>query len=421
VTGGVLRVGYVLNRFPRLSQTFVLNEILELERQGIEVEVYSLLRPPPELRHPALADMAARVTYLPGLDQFAGLELGDGLQDHPQALAAMLQDRAADPLFAGLTAADGARLEVAAACLASLARARGIGHLHAHFGTNQATVALLAARLTGLHFSWTAHARDLFLSFGGIAADREMRRIKVREARFVAAVSQYNRTLLTELAPERGADIHCIYNGIDLARIQPAGAAPAGEILAVGRLVEKKGFADLIAACAHLAAAGAAFHCHIIGEGPLEAALRASIQAHGLEDRVRLLGPMTQPEVFAAMQRASMVVLPCVVADDGDRDGLPTVLIEAMAHALPVVSCPVTGVPEIVEDGITGLLGPSRDAAALAAMIGLLIADPASAAAMGRAGRRRAERLFDLSRNVERLAVLFDKAARRGQPAMRVA
>jgi len=421
VTGRTLRVGYVLNRFPRLSQTFVLNEILELERQGIEVEVYSLLRPPPELRHPALAEMAARVTYLPGLDQFAGLELGDGLDDHPQPLAAMLPERTADPLFAGLTAADGARLEVAAACLASLARARGIDHLHAHFGTNQATAALLAARLTGLKFSWTAHARDLFLSFGGIAADREMRRIKVREARFVAAVSQYNRTLLTELAPERGPDIHCIHNGIDLARIRSAGAAPGGEILAVGRLVEKKGFADLIVACSHLAAAGASFHCHIIGEGPLEGELRASIRAHGLEDRVRLLGPMTQPEVFAAMQRASMVVLPCAIADDGDRDGLPTVLIEAMAHALPVVSCPVTGVPEIVEDGITGLLSPSRNSAALAAVIGRLIADPASAATMGRAGRRRAERLFDLSRNVQRLALLFDTAARRGQPAVRVA
>lgn len=421
MNGVPLRIGYVLNRFPRLSQTFVLNEILELERQGVEVEVFSLLRPPPELRQPALGAMAARVTYLPGLDQAAGLQLGDGLGDCPQPLGAMLSSPPLDLLFAGLAATDAARIEIAAASLAILTRARGIGHLHAHFGTDQTTVALLAARLTSIGFSWTAHARDLFLTFGGTAPDREMRRIKIREARFVAAVSEYNRVLLSRLAPESDADIHCIHNGIDLARIRPSGVAPPGEILAVGRLVEKKGFADLIDACAQLAAEGVDFRCHIIGEGPLETSLRSAIGAQRLEDRVHLLGALTQPEVFATMGRASIVVLPCAIANNGDRDGLPTVLIEAMAHGLPVVSCPITGVPEIVEEGVTGLLVPSHNSAALAAAMGQLIAEPARAAAMGRAGRSRAERLFDLGRNVSRLIRLFDHAARGRQPAVKVA
>ncbi len=414
MSGSPLRVGYVLNRFPRLTQTFVLNEILELERQGIEVEVFSLLRPPPELRHPALDDLAARVTYLPGLDQAAGLLFGEGLEDRPRPVLSELGgapvDAAGDPLFAGASAATVARLEIAAASLSLLARARGIRHLHAHFGTDQTTAALLAARLGGCGFSWTAHARDLFLSFGGGAADREMRRTKLREARFVVAVSEYNRRLLADLAPEHAAKIHCIRNGIDLSRIRPADAVPPREILAVGRLVEKKGFADLVDACARLAADGADFRCHIVGEGPLEAALRARIRACGLEDRVRLIGARPQPEVFLAMRRAGMLVLPCAVAGNGDRDGLPTVLIEAMAHGLPVVSCPVTGVPEIVEDGVTGLLAPSRDPGALARAMGRLIADPAGAAAMGRAGRLRAERLFDLGHNVARLAAHFEGA-----------
>jgi colanic acid/amylovoran biosynthesis glycosyltransferase len=421
MTAGPLRIGYVLNRFPRLSQTFVLNEILELERQGLQVEIFSVLRPPQELRHPMLDSLAAPVTYLPAPDQLENLLIGKGLDDHRQPVADLPEHGASDALFAGLTASQAARLEIAAASLAILIRARRIDHLHAHFGTNQTTVALLAARLTGTGFSWTAHARDLFLSFGGVAADREMRRIKIREARFVAAVSEYNRALLAGLAPERKSDIHCIHNGIDLGCIRPAAAAPPGEILGVGRLVEKKGFGDLIEACAQLVAAGTDVRCRIIGEGPLEATLRAKIRAHGINRQVRLLGPMTQPEVFAAMQRASMVVLPCAVADDGDRDGLPTVLIEAMAHALPVVSCPVTGVPEIIEDGVTGLLTPSRNPAALATAMGQLIAAPADAAAMGRAGRRRAERMFDITRNVGQLAVMFDSAVRARQPSVQVA
>ena len=421
MSGRRLRIGYVLNRFPRLSQTFVLNEILELQRQGFEVEIFSLLRPPPELRHPALEELTAPVTYLPGLDETAGLLLGRGLEDRPQPLGGSLGSAPADPLFAGLDAIDAARLQIAAASLAILASARAIGHLHAHFGTDQTTVALLAARLTGLGFSWTAHARDLFLSFGGAAADREMRRTKVREARFVVAVSEYNRTLLAGLAPDCAGRIHCIHNGIDLAAIRPAAPGPAREILAVGRLVEKKGFADLIDACAVLATEGVDFRCRIVGDGPLEAELRARIRARGLEDRVLIAGAMPQPGVFAAMRSAGLLVLPCVVDGKGDRDGLPTVLIEAMAHGLPVVSCPVTGVPEIIEDGVTGLLAPSRDPVALAAAIGALINDPERAAAMGQTGRRRAESQFDLARNVGRIAGLFESVARRDQPAMRVA
>ena len=408
-----LRVGYVLNRFPRLSQTFVLNEIRELERQGVEVEVFSLLRPPRELRQPVLDILRSPVTYLPGVEALDALSLGDGLEDRPRSLAASVTENAsAEPLFSGTAPVDQARLQIAAATLSHLARARGIDHLHAHFGTDQTTVALLAARLSGLGFSWTAHARDLFLTFGTAASDARMRRIKIAEARFVAAVSAYNRDTLASIAPEHAPRIHHLPNGIDLEAIRPGSGANPSRILAVGRLIEKKGFADLIDAAARLAADGLDFRCSIIGEGPLEEALAARIRTHGLEGRVVLEGPATHPEVLAAMARAGQFVLPCKVAANGDRDGLPTVLIEGMGHALPAVSCAVTGVPEIIEDGVTGRIVPSGDPAALALAIAGLATDPAMARGMGAAGRRRAELLFDIRRNVARLAVLFETACR---------
>lgn len=382
-----LRIGYVLKRFPRFSETFILNELLSLQAQGVRTDVFSLLVPPDEPRHARLADYAGRVTYL--ADTIA-----------PEACPAPAD---AD-LFAGQSPAAMARLIAKADRVAAEARLAGITHLHAHFASDAATVALLAARLVGGTFSMTAHARDIYHLYVDAATDAAKRRAKLRAAACTVTVSDFNAAHLRALCPEAAHRIHRVYNGIDLDLFRPAtGSRIANRIIAVGRLVEKKGFADLVTACGLLRDQGHDFTCDIVGDGPLQATLAARIEAEGLQDIVRLVGPMPQEKLADALGTAAIATLPCVVTDDGDRDGLPTVLLEAMAKALPVVTTSVTGGPEIVDHGKTGFVCPPGKPAALATALGLLLADPDRAVQMGRAGRARAESLFDLHRNVATL------------------
>lgn len=386
-----LRIGYVLKRFPRFSETFILNELLALQAQGAQVHVFSLLNPPDEPRHARLADLREPVTYL---------AKSSGLR--PSAIA---KDDAA--LFAGSDEKAIGGLHAKAAEVARLAKNAGITHLHAHFASDAATVALLAARIIGGTFSFTAHARDIYHTYVSHEADAAKRRAKLREAAFVVTVSDFNAAHLRTLCPEAAGHIHRLYNGIDLSLFTPTVSSVPGRILAVGRLVEKKGFSVLVEACAILQARGVAFDCRIIGDGPLQNELVARIEDLGLTSRVRLLGPMPQEDLADVLGTAAVAVLPCIITADGDRDGLPTVLLEAMAKALPVVTTTVTGGPEIVAQGETGFLCPPGDAMALANALQDVLAAPFRARAMGAAGRARAERLFDLSTNVATLAALF--------------
>lgn len=414
-----LTVGYVLKRFPRLSETFVLNEILELERQGHRVEVFSLLRPPTEGRHALLAEVRARVTYLPSSSNLERIKLQEGLDARSIDLASAASDgtHPEAALFNGKSALDVATLHLKATAVALLAATRGVDHLHAHFCSDATTVALLAARLAGLPFSFTAHARDIWHTYTTPEADAAMRRAKLEAAAFVVTVSEYNRRHLAELAPRAARRIHRLYNGIDLQRFAPApAAARPGRIVAVGRLIEKKGFADLIDACALLRRAGTAVDCRIIGDGPLHGELAARIAAHGLEGSVEIVGPKPQEALIGLVQEASLAVLPCIVSGSGDRDGLPTVLLEAMALGLPTITTTVAGGPEIVAHGKTGLLVEPGDPAGLAAAIRELLASPATMARMGQAARARAEALFSLRTNVATLAGLFADPSRQ-EPA----
>ncbi|MCZ8335147.1 MAG: glycosyltransferase family 4 protein [Rhodobacteraceae bacterium] len=393
-----LRIGYVVKRFPRFSETFILNELLALEALGITVEVFSLLDPPDEPRHARLADLKAWVTRLADTQVPAALpETGDAA------------------LFAGTGATAAARLIAKADHVAQAARARGLRHLHAHFASDAATVALLAARRAGLTFSMTAHARDIYHHYIDPETDAAKRRAKLRAADFTVTVSDFNLRHLQTLCPDAAERIHRVYNGIDLAAFQPTDPTRRvpGRILAIGRLVEKKGFADLIEACAKLAAGGRTVDCRIIGDGPLRAQLAGQITALGLDGQVQLMGPMPQERLAAALDEASLVTLPCIVTPDGDRDGLPTVLLEAMAKGLPVVTTTVTGGPEIVATEETGLLVPPGDPSGLAAALQRLIDDPERALRMGRRGRQRAEALFDLRNSSATLAALFLDASGR--------
>lgn len=384
------RIGYVLKVFPRVSETFVINEIRAVEALGTGVAIFSLHQAEPDVPHGVLRELRAQPSRV------------DALPAPDEAQVGRTARRLADRL--GVDAAQRPALLPRkyvrlAMQLAELADAAGVRHLHAHFASRSGHVAALAATLLGGTYSVTAHAKDLYHR----DVDPAVLRWKLARARFVITVTDYNRRFLdTVLADTRNAPpVIRLYNGVDLARF-PATPPPRDEaplVLAVGRLVEKKGFDVLVDACALLQARGVAFRCEIIGGGAEAAPLRARIAAAGLDARLALRGVLPTEAVAARLGDAALVTLPCVVGEDGNVDALPTVLLEAMACARPVVSTRLSGIPEIVDDGATGLLVPPRDAAALADALQALLADPARAAAMGRAGRARAEERFDLHRN----------------------
>jgi len=401
-----MTVGYLLKMYPRFSETFVLAELLELERQGLPLHVISLKKPDDGVFHADVARLKARVTYLPESPLLAP---GEYLAAHRELAA-----RAPRRYAAALAAAAGRRRGTAvkhfvqAGYISRLVHRLGITHVHAHFASGPAAVALHLHRLTGVSYSLTAHAKDIYLD----AVNRAALADKLRSARFVVTVSDYNRRHLERLAGP--ARLVRIYNGLDLERFAPNGARPDDPplVLAVGRLIEKKGFADLVRACALLRRDGRRLRCAIAGKGPLERELAALAERLGVGDAVELMGPMPRDGLLELYRRAAVVAAPCVVGADGNRDGLPTVLIEAMALGVPVISTRVTGIPELVEDGATGQLVPERDPEALARALDRVLADPAAAAARAVAARRRVEQAFDLRTNVAQLRALLDEAAR---------
>ena len=398
-----MRIGYVLKVFPRLSETFILNELLAHERAGLSIEIFSLRAPTEDLVHEAVARVHAPVSYLPTgrltVDDL-WTQLGEASVELPGFAGALADARGED-----------LRDVHQAVVLAREARARGVTHLHAHFATAATTVARLAARFAGLPYSFTAHAKDIFHE--SVQAD-DLRR-KLTDAAAVVTVSDFNLAHLRELAPEAAQRMHRVYNGLDLDLYSwsDPSARPA-RIIAVGRLVEKKGFGDLLEACALLAGRGRDVRCEIVGAGPLEADLRASIERLALEDRATLVGARTQAEVRGLVAGAAVFAAPCVVAEDGNRDGLPTVLIEAMALGTPCVATDVTGIPELVRDGETGLLVGQRDPAALATALDALLDGPDLRVRLAAAARGLVESEFDVDRNAAGIRELFAPAPAAG-------
>lgn len=360
------RLLYLLKRFPRLSQTFVLNELLELERQGADVGVVARAGSDEPLSHQGMGSLRARVEYLP-------LPGGD-----EETVAAVLRHAPA--------------------------------HVHAHFATWGARAAHLAGTRTGVPYSFTAHARDIY----GDHVDRAALVERIAGARFVVTVTEFNRRYLEQVMRDAGAAARIVrlYNGVDVDALAPRGVDRDPDlVVGVGRLIEKKGFADLVAAIDAVRLSRPGVRCTIVGDGPARAALEGQIVAAGLEAHVTLAGAMPAHEVAALVERAAVFALPCVVAADGDVDALPTVILEAMALGTPVVSTAISGIPEMVEHERSGLLVGERDPAELAIAIGRLLDDPAERACFGRAGREIALERFDLRRNVARLRELFADAA----------
>jgi colanic acid/amylovoran biosynthesis glycosyltransferase len=395
-------VAYVLKMFPRFSETFILNELLELERQGARLRIFSLRPPDDGVFHADVARVRAPVSYVPLVALRNAISF---VRPHARLLAARPRPYATGILRV-LTRATSVRTFARAGYIADIVRRERIRHLHAHFASAPTSVALEVSRLLGISYSFTAHAKDIFLE---TVRDDEVSE-KLADARFAVTVSDYNRRHLANVNP--AARLVRIYNGLDLERYSANGASPERPplILAVGRLIEKKGFADLVRACDLLRRDGVSFSCRIVGKGPLEAELRRHVSLLGLEGCVELSGPIPREELVRRYRAASVVVAPCVVGHDGNRDGLPTVLVEAMALGVPVVATAVTGIPELVEDGRTGVIVPERDAEALARAIARVLADPATARRLADAGRERIERDFDLGANVAELQTLLAEA-----------
>lgn len=399
-------VGYVVKRYPRLSETFIVNEILAHEAAGLSVEIFTL-RPCCDTHfQEAISRVRAPVTHLPS-DSLRSSDFWSILQQAANRVPGLWAAVSEDPLPV-------ARDVWQAAILAQHIVERGIRHLHAHFATTPATVAMLAARMTDITFSFTAHARDIY---GPEVRPGDLQR-KLAHAAAVVTVSDYNVAHLRRTYEAAAERVTRIYNGLPLDEFTyqgPENRAPI--VLAVGRLVEKKGFADLIEACALLDRAGESFHCHIIGAGPLDATLREQIARLRLESCVRLLGPLPRVEVVQHMQTAAAVAAPCVVAADGDRDGLPTVLLEAMALGTPCVSTGVTGIPEIVRHRVTGLLVPERNPRELADALRRLLRNGQLRAEIAVAARALVERSFDDRRNAAALRGHFDTVSAATAPA----
>ena len=401
-----IEVAYLLKRYPRLSETFILHEMLALEALGVRLRVYSMMDPHEPTTPPDVRRLRAPVTYLPG---FTARTMGHFATAH-LILARRNPRRYLRALRLALTRHDrlaGLRHFLRGGWLAMELERHGIQHLHAHFAHGPAATAHFAHLLTGLSFSFTGHAKDIYTTPPERIAER------IHDAQFVVTCTNHNVEYLTRLADRAELPhIHCIYHGVDLRRFQPSPRATedAPIILAVGRLVEKKGFSYLIEACGLLRARGVAFRCHIVGSGPLKAALRDQIAKLGLENAVQLLDARTQQQLVEVYRTASVVTLPCVILENGDRDGIPNVLVEAMSMGIPVISTSISGIPELITHGENGLLVPPRDPAALAEALTRTLAEADARQSMGEAAHIAVTQRFDLHRNARRLEALYAHA-----------
>ena len=399
-----MRVGYLYSRYPVISQTFCDAEMLALERRSVDLEIGSIHPPFTSFRHRHGSNLRAEICYAPSprvVQTIAQLARRDGTW--PAALVADHEARYGP----GFKAEQRARN---ALFFAEQFVRSGVAHFHVHFARNATHTALFVKAISKIGFSFTAHAQDFMLDVGSDELLREM----CREAAFVVAVSDYSRELLVQKCPDAAEKIHRIYNGIDLRKFQagpPRSPTLRPRILSIGRLIEFKGFRDLIAASAELKKRGIEFECAIIGDGPLRGELQNAIAAAGLDSIVRLPGALPQEEVVRRLADCDVFALACIVDRKGASDVLPTVILEAMATARPIVSTRLAAVPEIVRDGESGLLVAPGDVAGLANALESLLRDPQLRARLGAGGRRNVEHSFDVDKTVAQLLELLEAAA----------
>lgn len=418
------KIGVVVKTYPKLSETFVLGEVLGLEKLGLALEIFSLQRPTDAVQHDTIKRVKAPVRYL------QNHALADVLR-HQFDLFLLLaihpvQFMRAIGFLLGRAEAGRWRDLKLACTLARRVQRSSLTHLHAHFATQPVAITELAARLAGVPFSISAHAKDIYLS------DPQVLARKMANARFTVTCTDYNRRHLAALAAP-GTAVYGMYHGIDAARfaprprsahskapLKPGESARCSEqtplILAVGRLREKKGFANLIRACGLLRKTGAAFRCEIVGYGEERERLQGLIHELDLAAHVQLVGTMNHAALIERYQDAAIFAAPCQVAADGDRDGIPNVMLEAMAMQLPVIATPVSGIPEVLVDGVNGLLVAEEETHALATALQRLLQEPALRQRLGTAARQVVLQQFSNDHNLLLLRDLLLNAGPANRP-----
>lgn len=424
-------VAVILSRFPTVTETFILREIDEMERQGQPVRLVPLIHDDPPVVHEDARPWTRRALFTrllsPRIVQANLRALRRDPRAYLSAVGTLLAGTLESPDFLVRSLA----LFPKAVYLARRLESEGIRHVHAHYATHPATVAWVIASLTDLTFSVTAHAHDIFV-------DRTFLEEKLGEAAFVRVISEFNRDyLLSRLPSLDPAKVRVVHVGVDVDRyaatsggegeLDPrsdgddthlAGGLDGGDgsdsgegaplVLSVASLRPYKGIAVLLEVCYLLRGTGLDLRCAVAGDGPLREELEALLVAYGLEDRVRLLGAVPETTVRELLSRASVFVLPSRVQEDGQMDGIPVALMEAMAAGVPVVASDISGVPELVEDQRSGILVPPGDAEAVATAVRALLASPGAALRMGARGRERVRRAFELEGTVIRLLELLE-------------
>lgn len=409
-----------MSRFPKLSETFILREMNQVSRHGLDVALYPLLLEDQPIRHPETEAWLPHVRRLPFLSK-AVLEANlRQLAQDPWRLAKLFgmvvgqNWRSPNFLFRAIA------LFPKAVYAAERIRREGVQHIHAHYASHPALVAWIVFRLTGIGYSITVHAHDIFVR-------TTMLETKLRDADFIVAISTYNRDYLAETIGswllEKTKVIRC---GVMPNRYLPGRTIKSGErleIIHVGSLQPYKGQRFLVEACAQLKDRGLPFRCRIIGEGEERARLQALIKLKGLDGRIELLGAKTQEEVAALLPTANCYLQPSIMTPAGKMEGIPVALMEAMACQLPVIASDLSGIPELVRDGETGYLIPPADPTAIARALQYLYDHPQEAAGTARAGRLLVESGYDLTANVNDLVTFFEQAIQRAdeqpeQPAL---
>jgi glycosyltransferase involved in cell wall biosynthesis len=402
----------VLKGYPRISETFISNEILLLENLGFAVHIFSM-RPGREgFTHRSVSEVRAGVDYLP--ETF--LRNAHRLIFHNLRLAIRRPRRYA----AGLAVARRRFLRTrnpatvrhflqAGYLVNQCLPGRGVAHLHAHFAHSPASVALFASELSGLPFSFTAHAKDIYTS------DPEQLREKIALARFVVTCTEYNRRHLLDLAEGLKTPIHRVYHGIDTGLFDNGheirtDASPPYRVLSVARLIAKKGIPTVLRAVKLLQEKGVRLEYTLIGDGQDRQKILDLVRQLGMEPVCRWLGTQPHHVVLEHYRRADLFVLGCEVAADGDRDGIPNVLFESMAMGVPVVATGVSAIPELVESGRTGWLVPPGRPEALADAMQALLTDAGLRRRVIPAARQRVLRDFDNRALVSRLADIYRAA-----------
>lgn len=404
------RVAYVVSRFPRLTETFIVSEVAAALRAGADVHLHPLHRERTSVVQPAAAALADRVHHVPLLAPRVLWSQVTTLATQPCAytrvLGALIRHNWGSRRFlVGALASFPLAVH-----LASHFRRSGVDHVHAHFASHPAAVAYVVHRLTGIPYSFTAHGSDLH-------RDRHMLAEKVRQASFVVAVSEYNRQVIIRECGDEVADrVVVVRCGIDPEAF-PAQVRPLRrpgdpiEVCCVGTLHEVKGQSHLMAACQEVRSEGIDVRLTFVGGGPDRAALTEMVRGHGLDDVVRFTGPLTQPAVLAELRRADVLAAPSVPSADGRREGLPVVILEAMTVGVPVVASRLSGIPEVVVDGETGLLADPGDVRGLAHALTALAASPELADRLSRAAHLAVARDFDVDASARALVARFARSA----------